>query len=201
MRAFPLVAGVVAGVFAFGGTGVAQDKKDQPDGPVVLKVVSKKDKYIFDGGGKTPKEYKAHLEDVAAQIAAGKDVKPPKPQEVDLVLQLENTSKGNVTVYIGGDPNVYTFDLSGGAGVVTMTNPVAFTLELRLPKPVVIEPGKTHDIPVKMLTDGLRGMSRLVFWTGPGEYTLVAKYTLANQDGDKVAELKSEPIKIKVEEK
>lgn len=201
MRVFPVLAGVMAGVFAFGSSAMADDKKDKPAGPIVLKVVSKKDKYVFDGGGKTPKEYKAHLEDVAAKIAAGKEIAPPRPLTVDLVLQLENTSKEKQTVYVGGDPNVYTFDLSGGAGVVNMNNPVAFTADFRLPRAVVIEPGKTYDIPVKAFADGNRGFSRLVFWTGPGEYTLAAKYTLADKDGGKTAELKSEPIKIKVDEK
>src|SRR5262249_29550130 len=45
MRALSLIAGVVAGVLALGGSSMADDKKDKPAGPVVLKVVSKKDKY------------------------------------------------------------------------------------------------------------------------------------------------------------
>lgn len=201
MRVFTVLAGVVASVFAFGGTGVAQDKKDKPAGPVVLKVVSKKDKHVFDGGGKTPKEFKENLETIARQIAAGMDARPPKPLAVDLVLQLVNTTQEPVTVHVGGDSNVFTFDLTGGGGVVTMNNPVALTADFRLPKAVVIEPGKSYEIPVKAFADGHRGVSRLVFWTGPGEYSLVASYTLADKDGGKGTELKSEAIKIKVDEK
>lgn len=201
MRGFTMLAGLVAGVVTFGGTAVAQDKKDKPASPIVLKVVSKKDKYVFDGGGKTPAEFKAHLEDIAKRLSEGQDVRPPKPLAVDLVLQLENTTREKQTVFVGGDSNVYTFDLTGGTGAVTMNNPIAFTADFRLPKAVVIEPGKTHDIPVKVFADGNRGLSRLVFWTGPGEYTLVAKYTLSDADGGRGTELKSEPIKIKVSEK
>ncbi len=126
---------------------------------------------------------------------------PPKPLAVDLVLQLENTSKEAVTVHLGGDPNIHKFELTGGAGVVNMPNPVAMTLEFRLPKVITIEPGKSHEIPVKLLADGTRGISRLVFWTGPGEYSLTATYTLSDKDGDKRTVLKSEATKIVVVEK
>jgi hypothetical protein len=198
MRSIHFIAGIVTCSVFCTGNLLAQEKAT---GPVVLKLVSKQDRYVFDGGGKSPKEFKEHLEEIAKRLGAGQDVRPPKPQSVDLVLQLQNISKEKVTVYVGGDSNVYTFDLSGGAGVVTMNNPVAFTADFRLPKAVEIEPGKAYEIPVKVFADGNRGFSRLVFWTGPGEYKLVARYTLADMDGGKVAELKSEPITIKVNDK
>jgi hypothetical protein len=199
MRAGFLIAGIAAGLFVPSGPTSADDKK--PAGPVVLKVASKKDKYVFDGGGKTPKEYKEDLEALAKNLEKGERVRPPKPIPVDLVLQLENTSKESVTVYVGGDTNVYKFELTGGAGVVAMNNPVAFTADFRLPKAVSIDAGKTYEIPVKAFADGNRGFSRLVFWTGPGEYKLIATYILADKEGGKGAELKSEAIKIIVAEK
>lgn len=199
MRAGLLIAGIAAGLFALTCQASADDKK--PDGPVVLKVVSKKDKYVFDGGGKTPKEYKEDLEALVKNLEKGERVRPPKPLAVDLVLQLENTSKEAVTVYVGGDTNIYKFELTGGAGVVNVNNPVAFTADFRLPKAVTIEAGKSYEIPVKGFADGQRGISRLVYWTGPGEYKLTATYILANKDGGKGAELKSEATKIVVAEK
>jgi hypothetical protein len=194
------------------GAGRAQEKKDdkKPAAPLVLKVVSKKDQYLFGGGGRTPKEYKAYLEDLAKKQAKAEGdpvsppdlVSPPNPLRVDLVLQFENTSKEAVTVYLGGDATEYTFELTGGAGVVALKNPGPFTLELRAPKTVTIEPGKVHEVPVKMLADGNRGISRFLFWTGPGEYQLVAKHTLTDREGHRVTgELRSEPIKIAVAEK
>jgi len=163
--------------------------------------VSKKEKYTFDGGGKTAKEYKESLEALAKKLDKGELATPPKPLAVDFTLVLTNTSKEAVTAYVGGDSNVYTFELTGGAGAVNMGNPVAFTADFRLPKAVTIEAGKTYEIPVKVFADGNRGFSRLVFWTGPGEYKLVAKYTLADKDGGKAAELVSEPAKIIVADK
>jgi hypothetical protein len=199
MRKPSVFAAALAAVFASAGLAPAEDKDKA--GPVKLTVISKKDKYAFVGGGKTPAEYKKHMEDLAAKAQKGELLEAPRPPAVDLVLQLTNTSKEDVTVYVGGDPNVYTLELTGGTGTVAMNSGLAFTADFRLPKAVTIAPGKSHEIPVKQLSDGSRGASRYVYWTGPGEYKLVAKYTLADKDGGKTTELKSEPVKIVVAEK
>ena len=180
-------------------TALAQDEKRA--GPVSLTVVAKTDTYKFDGGGKTAAEYKKNLEALAKELEVGERVTPPKALTVDLVLCLTNTSKEDVTIYVGGNPNIYTFELTGGAGVVTMRNPIAFPAIFILPKAVTLAPGKSHEIPVKTLADGRRGLARLIFWTGPGEYKLVAKYTLSDEKGGKGLELISEPTKITVTDK
>jgi hypothetical protein len=186
-------------LFALAASASADDKK--PEGPLALRLVAKKNEYKFDGGGKTPAEYKKYLEELAQAAKKGGLVRAPKPPAVDLVLQIVNTSKEEVTVHVGGDPNVYAFELTGGAGEVAMNSGLAFTREFRIPKAVTLAPGKSYDIPVKQLSDGLRGASRYVYWTGPGEYKLSATYTLADPNGGKGATLKSEPVKITVTEK
>ncbi|VTR96511.1 unnamed protein product [Gemmata massiliana] len=175
----------------------AEDKK--PAGPITLTLVAKTDKYKFDGGGKTADEYKKELESIAKKQADGEAVRSPKPPAVDLVLKITNTSKEEVTIYVGGDSNVFTFDLAGGPGTVAMNSGLAFTADFRLPNAVTLAAGKSHEIPVKQLSDGSRGSSRFVYWTGPGEYKLSAKYQLSDKDGGKGAELTSEPVKITVE--
>lgn len=190
---------LTAALFTFAPAASAEDKK--PAGPVTLTIVAKSDKYKFDGGGKTPAEYKQALEDVAKQQKVGGLVTPPKPPAVDLVLVLTNTTKEDMTIYVGGDANVYIFELTGGAGVVALSSELATTAEFRPSKPVTLAPGKTHEIAVKQLSDGNRGISRYVYWTGPGEYKLSAKYTLSTRNGGTGAELKSEPVKITVTEK
>jgi hypothetical protein len=184
-------------VLAFATVARAEDKK--PDGPITLKLVAKKDKYKLEAAGQTAEAYKKHLEDLAKKIAKGEPVPAPAPPAVDLVLVLTNTSKEDVTIYVGGDPNIYTFELTGGTGSVTMTPLAAFTAEFRIPKPVTLAPGKSHEIVVTKLADGMRGGSRFVYWTGPGEYKLTAKYQLADKQGGKGTELTSEPVKITVE--
>lgn len=189
---------VLAGAALLAPAAVSgEDKK--PVSPVELTLVNKAEKYTFDGGGMTADEYKKSLQETATKIAKGQRVDPPKPLPVDLVLKITNTSKEDVTIYVGGDANVYTFELTGGAGVVTMRNDVLFTTEFRLPKAVTLAPAKSHEIAVKQLTDGARGAARLVFWTGPGEYTLTASYALADAKGGKATVLKSAPVKITVE--
>lgn len=185
----------LAAALAAGAPATADDKK-----PVELKVIAKTAKYKFDGGGKAPAEYKAHLEALAAKLKKGEEADPPKPLAVDFVLTLTNTTKKDITIYVGGDTNQFTFELTGGAGAVELPNPVAFTADFKLPKAVTLAPGKAHEIPVKVLADGMRGLSRLVFWTGPGEYKLTAKYRLAkNADGEKGDELTGAPVTITVE--
>lgn len=181
--------------------GPASSQDTKADGPIALKLVAKTDTYKFDAGGATPQAFKAKLEELAKKLQKGEPAMPPKALAVDLVLQLTNTSDKEQTIHVGGDTNVFTFELTGGTGVVTMPNPVAFTADFRLPKAVTVAPGKSHEIPVKVLADGQRGFSRLLFWTGPGEYQLAAKYTLATQDGGKGPELKSAPAKVTVTEK
>ena len=161
----------------------ADDKKADP--PVALKLVAKTDKYKFDGGGKTAAEFKQHLEGLAK--AKGERADPPKPPAVDLVLRLTNTSDREVTVYVDG--------------VVALDSGLLFTADFKAPEAVALAPGKSHDLPVKRLADGKRGGARNVYWTGPGEYKLSAKYALSDKDGGKGPELKSEPVKITVTEK
>lgn len=189
-----LFLAAVAALFGFGSFAAADEKN-----PVVLKLVAKSDKYKVDLGGKTADEYKKNLEEMAKKSAAGELLRPPAPPKVDLLLQITNTGKQAVTVYVGGDPNVYTFELTGGAGSVNMNSGLAFTADFRLPKAVELAPGKSYEIAVKQLSDGSRGASRFVYWAGPGEYKLTATYSLSDTDGGKGTVLKSEPVKITVE--
>src|SRR5436305_6960652 len=89
----------------FTTAATAEDKK--AEGPVTLTLIAKTDKYKFDGGGKTSDEYKKQLEEVAKKLDKGERATPPKALAVDLVLKLTNTSKEDVTIYVGGDSNVY----------------------------------------------------------------------------------------------
>src|SRR5437667_436032 len=81
-------------------------------------------------------------------------------------------------------------------GVMTLPNNVALTADFRLPKAVTLKPGGTYEMQVKKLSDGLRGVTRNVYWTEPGEYTLSVSYQLSDQQGNKTLLLKSEPVKI-----
>jgi hypothetical protein len=200
MKLFLLVAAVSAAACVASADDKKPDDK-KPLGPLVLTVVAKTDKYKFDGGGKSPADYKADLDALAKRQKDGKPAQPPKPPAVDLVLRIENVSKEDATIHVGGDSNLIAFELTGGAGVVALNSDRAFTTDFKLPKAVTLAPGKAHEIPVKQLSDGLRGAARYVYWTGPGEYTLTARYQLATEDGGKGPLLQSAPVKIAVTDK
>ena len=190
------VCAVVAALVG-GSLSASADEK----GPLELKIIAKKDAYTLDTGGKTSKEYHKMLEDIAAAIKkGGLAPQPPRPAMIDLVLQVTNTSKGDVTINVEGDTNVVTLDVKG-PGVIDLRPQLAFTADFRLPKPLKLEAGKTYEIPVKALSDGFRGSSRWIYWTEPGDYTISATFQLAGAEGGKGPLLKSEPIKVKVAEK
>lgn len=184
------------GLLAFGATASAGDKPT-----LELKIVAKKDSYTLDTGGKTPKEFKEMLEDIAAKMKKRERApQPPRPAAIDLVIEVKNTSKADVALTVEGDSNVVTLDVKGPS-VIDIKPQLAFTADFRIGKTIKLEPGKTYEIPVKALSDGFRGASRWIYWTEPGEYTIGATYQLGTADGGKGTLLKAEPIKVKVEEK
>jgi hypothetical protein len=202
LRSFYLT--IAAFALACPAPASAADPQDQPAGPVVLKLVSKTDTYFFDGRGKTPKEYKEYLEELAKKQKNGEHFNTPKSLPVDLVLLLENTSREKVTVYVNGYRNTHTFHLTGGSGVVNLMvdtdHPVERPGALRASSPVTIEPGKTYEMPMGSLAGGKRN-EQLSYWTGPGEYKLSAEFTLVDAKGNLLPTLESEPIRINVVEK
>lgn len=164
-----------------------------------LKIIAKKDVYTLDRGGKSAAEYKKMIDDIIS-IKGNRFAEPPQPPAVDLVLEIKNTGKEAATIIVQGDANLVTLDLKGPA-THYLAPRLAFTRDFRLGMEIVIQPGKSFDMPIKQLTDGFRGVSRYIYWMEAGEYTLGATYQLAGPDGAKGPILKAEPIKIKVEDK
>ena len=167
------------------------------DGPLTLTLVDKKGEYPV-AGGQDPAALKKKLKEIQETPEGQRRDPLPAVPAVDWVLRITNTGAQDATVLLGGDPNVYTFEVKG-PGVVKLPNLIAMTLEFRIPQAVTLGPGKSHEIPVRQLMDGMRGVSRAIFWTEPGEYTVTATYQLSgDQDGNKGALLKSKPVAVKV---
>lgn len=162
---------------------------------LTLKLVAKQDTYVLDRGDKTADEYKKMLDELAMDKKGGAML--PKPPIVDLVLEVKNRGKDPVSIFVGGDPNIYVFDLKGPA-VYAVSPRIAMTLEFRIPMEKKLEGGQTYEIPVKLLADGGRGISRWLYWLDHGDYTLAASYRLSDKEGGQGAVLKSEPVKIQV---
>ena len=167
-----------------------------PAAGLVLKFVLAKDAVAWSAG-KEPKEFRQELDDLAERQKKMEEVTPPQPPALAGTLQIVNAGKGAVTIYVEGDVNVATFDLTG-PGVAALATHNSFTADYRLPKEVTLEPGKAFEIPVKALADGFRGAGRYVYYTELGEYELKASYRLGGADGGKGPVLTSESVKFKV---
>src|SRR5436190_17943834 len=151
---------IALGVVVLAGSVSAQDKKDA--GSLELKLVAKEKSYVLDTAGMTKAEYKKKLEKIAEDQKGKPDGfgdRLPDAPKVELVLSIVNTGKEDVTVYAGGDPNVVTFMLKG-PGVVALNAGGAFTADFRGSKGILVQAGKSYDIPLRSLSDGFRGASR-----------------------------------------
>ena len=182
----------------------ADEPKKADDGPVTAKLVAKTTTYKLDLGEMKADDFKKMLKD------AEKGGKWPKPPDVDLSLELTNTSDKEVMVWIAGDATRLDLDLKG-PGAVSIAPNVPMTREFRAPVATTLAPGKTASMDIKSLSFGVRNKSKFAYWAEPGEYTLGATFTTAVspapkdakdvQDGFGKVVLTAEPIKLKVEAK
>ena len=171
--------------------------------PVKAKIVAKKTTFDLDLGGKTAKEYKSALKNFDANKL------PPLPQ-VDMALELTNTSDGDVQVWISGTPVKMMLELKG-PGAVSVTPRQFFPAIYILPKPATLKAGKSYTLPIAKLYYVSRGVEHIEYWTEPGEYTLQAslitginpppKGVQPERGGFGKATITSEPIKIKIQAK
>ena len=168
--------------------------------PLELKLVATKATYPWPYAA-PPKPFDANLQDLLAKHKKGENVEFPAPPAVEFVLKITNTGKEARTIHVEGRPERVALTLKG-PGVVEVSPRLAFTTDFRSPKAVVLEPGKSHEIPIKKLADGFRGASRYVYPTAPGEYTLKATYLLATAERvRRGTTLTSDEIKITFEDK
>lgn len=194
-------------VLATSAAFAADKPKAEPEGtPLELTITGKVTKFELDTGGLSSEDYKKKIEDAGK----GKGNRPPATPNVDLTIEIKNTSEKAVTVWSKGDPVVIELELKG-KGAVSITPLLAFTREFRLPVATEIAPGKSLSLPVKSLTSGFRNASVFTYWTAPGEYELVAKLKTAMNPPPKDAKdagegfgqvkITSTGLKITVEEK
>jgi hypothetical protein len=171
--------------------------------PVKASIVAKKTTFDLDLGGKTAKEYKDALKNFDPKAL------PPLPQ-VDMALELTNTSDGDVQVWMSGTPVKLMLELKG-PGAVSVTPRQFFPAIFILPKPVTLKAGKSQTLPIATLSYGRRGVEHRAYWTEPGEYTLQANFITGinpppkgvqpERGGFGKVTITSEPIKIKIHSK
>jgi hypothetical protein len=159
-----------------------KSKTDPAGAPLEAKIVVKKDTYTLDLGGKTPEQYRDAVK-----------ASPPKV-DVDLVLELKNTSDKEIKIWIVGDlrdeksqpgGDYVTLDLSlQRPGALNVAGPEIVTTPATPPPTVqAIAPGKTWSLPLTSLCHGTHGVAlkraNRSCWTQAGEYTLTATFKTA----------------------
>jgi hypothetical protein len=163
-------------------TGGDKPKIDPPGAPLEAKLVAKKDKYTLDLGGKTPEQYRDAVK-----------ASPPMV-EVDLVLELKNTSDKDIQIWIvgdlrdekpqhGGDYVTLKLDLQGPGALNVSVLERETTPPTPPPTVQAIAPGKTWSLPITSLCHGTHGVAVMSAnrgcWTQAGEYTLTATFKTA----------------------
>jgi len=150
--------------------------------------------------------------------AAKKNNKYPEPPEVDLVLEVTNTGDQDIQVWVKGDPVLLDLRLKGEGAMEGLPR-VLLPREVELGEPITLKAGKTYEIPLSSLRCGVRGRTKNVYWTRPGEFTLTAslrtgfkieggqrggrmgQYLNQTDDDFEGITLVSNAVKLKVEEK
>jgi hypothetical protein len=149
--------------------------------------------YILDLGGKTPEAYRQQLR------AAAEANQLPPPPEVNLALEVRNTTDREMLLWPGSDGTELKLDLRGpGLVRFAMQGEAAPFLT---PEKIRLAPGESHSVPIPRLIDGSLGRLRSLFWTEPGVYTLTVHYrVLVSLDGLKsFRTVSSGPIRIELQ--
>src|SRR5262249_14843423 len=165
------------------------------DAPIEIQLVARKDTYPLDLGGKSAAEFTQHVRAEEAKVL-DRPAGLPTAAEVDLVLELRNTGKQEVTLTLGGDASTLTLELKG-PGALSAVSQRAFTEKPVPGTPVTIGPGKSHALPITRLSYGKRGVQYRAYWTQAGEYTITAKLRTTEFREPFV----SAPVKLKVVDK
>jgi hypothetical protein len=171
-------------VLALAAEPQPQGKTDPPGAPLEARLIVNKKEYVLDRGGLSAEEYRA-----AAR-------KQPPQVNIDLALEIRNTSDKEITIWMaddyrketsqeGGDYVRLLLDLKG-PGAVSATVTQRFTRpKTPPPRLTKIAPGKTWTLPITSLSYGTPGIATFAVdrtcWTDPGEYTLAATFQTAVQ--------------------
>lgn len=190
---------MVVSVLVLGGS-LLRAADTAPAGPVAgpkdenglsAMLVVNKDTYTLDAS-QSGKNFRDKID--ALRKTPGR---PPAAPTVDLVLRLTNTTDKDLTISVGGDDSRINLKLEG-PGAIAINPNVPMTMEFRIGKSLAIPAGKTADIKVTSLMNGMRGMTEYNYWTEPGDYTITASLTYPNAKGDKQIKVDSAPAKVTV---
>jgi hypothetical protein len=177
--------------------------------PLRLTLHARTTVYALDLGGQAPDEYRAAL---VAQVhdfgVHGPGFSPdgqaakPTPQ-VDLELEIRNTSPRDVEFDVGGFGDLLTLQVFG-PDLFRIERPGDAMLdpgrEPARPKRVKLAPGESYFEPVTRLETSHPHRVCRWYWTQPGEYTVVATWQLPGPGRPDGPVYQSNPVTLTVRE-
>ena len=130
--------------------------------PISVRLTAKKTTYVLDRQGMTAEKYREAIKE--GKIA---------PPAIDLVLEITNTTKGDIDITVAGFSPRLLLDLKGKEGIEKRTTERPGNRTVR----IILKPGQTHSLPITRLAGySDRTTDDQLFWTEPGEYTLAASF-------------------------
>ncbi len=143
----------------------------EPEGvPLELKIVKETaDPLEFHTDG-----FPNHVFEEKILQAAQKGT-PLKGSVVELFMEIKNTGKEPITIWVSGDVTFLTLDLQG-KGAKSVESKHAPLKDTIPPKAVTILPGKIHQMPLFRLDYGVRNEEKHAYMTKGGYYTLTATF-------------------------
>ena len=154
-------------------------------------LVLNKDTYTLDPS-QAGKDFRDKIE--AMRKGTGR---PPALPQVDMVLRLTNTTDKDITISIGGDDSRVSLKLDG-PGAISINPKMAMTMEFRMGKATLIPAGKTTDIKISSLMNGMRGVTEYNYWTEPGSYKVTPSLVYPNPKGEGQTTVVSALVGMKV---
>ncbi len=146
----------------------------------------------LDFRGKTPAQYREQLR-LAEQTG-----QLPVPPEVDLTLEVTNTTPRELQVWIDSPQTELRLDLKG-PGAVSLTAAKATESP---PRSITLAPGEHYSFHIVRLEERASWKPHFWYWTEPGTYSLTARLTTivtAPGSGSRRVSIASALITIQVE--
>jgi hypothetical protein len=131
--------------------------------PKVLAAKEPPLRYRLDLGGKSPADFRRHLE--AGPL--------PLPPALGLALRLRNDSAEPLRLTVGGSAFACVL-LLRGPGVVRVSVPHPAVRPFAVERTVTLAPGGSFDLPLERLAERVGQRVSYLYWTKPGDYTLRA---------------------------
>jgi hypothetical protein len=139
------------------------------DAPLELKLVSETNTLELDARGDPIYKFQ---ENIKAGEKSGERLAPTR---VEMALQIKNTGKAAVQVWVAGDATLLTLDLKGN-GAMTASARAAPPRNFFPPRPVTLKPGQSYKIPLERLAYGFRNEATYAYVADLGVYELTATF-------------------------